>query len=78
MQGLNIMGFCKEYNAATAQRQGETVPVELTIFEVSPPRGTNRTDNIHLLGILCNRSDMSSAILLQVQDRRGTIPLQAH
>ena len=34
-QGLNIMGFCKEYNAATAARAGETVPVEVTVFEVS-------------------------------------------
>lgn len=27
-----IMEFCKQFNAATANRKGETVPVEITIF----------------------------------------------
>ncbi len=30
--GINIMGFVKEYNAATASRIGEIVPAEITIF----------------------------------------------
>jgi len=30
--GLNIMDFCKKFNAATASRKGETVPVILTIY----------------------------------------------
>ena len=30
--GLNIMAFCKEYNARTAQRAGEIVPAEITIY----------------------------------------------
>lgn len=30
--GINIMGFCKEYNARTAARQGEIVPAEITVF----------------------------------------------
>mgnify|MGYP000098690390 CR=1 FL=1 len=30
--GINIMGFVKEYNAATAARIGEIVPAEITIF----------------------------------------------
>lgn len=28
------MGFCKEYNAATQDKLGEVVPVELTVYEV--------------------------------------------
>ena len=35
MQGLNIMQFCKEYNAATQDKVGTVIPVEITCFEVS-------------------------------------------
>lgn len=31
--GVNIMGFCKEYNAKTADKTGFIVPVEITVFE---------------------------------------------
>lgn len=31
--GVNIMGFCKEYNARTQGQIGQIVPVELTIFQ---------------------------------------------
>jgi large subunit ribosomal protein L11 len=30
--GLNIMAFCKEYNARTSQRAGEIVPAEITVY----------------------------------------------
>jgi large subunit ribosomal protein L11 len=30
--GINLMAFCKEYNARTANRVGEVVPAEITIF----------------------------------------------
>ncbi len=30
--GVNIMAFCKEYNARTAQQAGQVIPVEITIF----------------------------------------------
>lgn len=30
--GINIMAFCKEYNARTSNRQGEVVPAEITVF----------------------------------------------
>ena len=30
--GLNIMGFCKEYNAKTANQTGYIVPVEITVY----------------------------------------------
>ena len=42
--GINIMAFCKEYNARTSNRPGETLPAEITIytdgsftFELRPP-----------------------------------------
>lgn len=31
--GVNIMGFCKEYNARTADQVGLIIPVEITVFE---------------------------------------------
>ena len=30
--GVNIMAFCKEYNARTSNRSGEIIPAEITIF----------------------------------------------
>ncbi len=31
-QGVNIMAFCKEYNARTQAQIGQVIPVEITIF----------------------------------------------
>ncbi len=31
--GVNIMEFCKQYNAATESQAGAVVPVEITVFE---------------------------------------------
>ncbi|MDR2564516.1 MAG: 50S ribosomal protein L11 [Bifidobacteriaceae bacterium] len=31
--GVNIMEFCKAYNAATESQRGNVVPVELTVYE---------------------------------------------
>ncbi|TDC63199.1 50S ribosomal protein L11 [Actinomadura sp. GC306] len=31
--GVNIMDFCKQYNAATESQRGNVVPVEITIYE---------------------------------------------
>jgi large subunit ribosomal protein L11 len=31
--GLNIMGFCKEYNERTSKQTGSIVPVEITVYE---------------------------------------------
>lgn len=30
--GLNIMAFCKEYNARTMNRVGEIIPAEITVY----------------------------------------------
>jgi large subunit ribosomal protein L11 len=30
--GINLMAFCKEYNARTANRAGEVIPAEISIF----------------------------------------------
>ena len=33
--GLNIMAFCKEYNARTNNRTGEIIPAEITVYSDS-------------------------------------------
>jgi large subunit ribosomal protein L11 len=30
--GVNIMGFCKEYNERTADQAGSIIPVEITVY----------------------------------------------
>jgi large subunit ribosomal protein L11 len=30
--GINLMGFCKEYNARTASRAGDVIPAEVSIY----------------------------------------------
>jgi large subunit ribosomal protein L11 len=30
--GINLMAFCKEYNARTANRAGEIIPAEISVF----------------------------------------------
>jgi large subunit ribosomal protein L11 len=31
--GINIMGFCKEYNEKTANQAGTIIPAEITVYE---------------------------------------------
>ena len=31
--GINIMGFCKEYNEKTANQAGSIIPAEITVYE---------------------------------------------
>ncbi|HOU13860.1 MAG TPA: 50S ribosomal protein L11 [Anaerolineae bacterium] len=33
--GINLMGFCKEYNAKTSHLVGNVIPVEITIYQDS-------------------------------------------
>ncbi|MCP4520598.1 MAG: 50S ribosomal protein L11 [Cytophagales bacterium] len=32
-KGLNIMDFCKQFNARTQDKQGQVLPVEITIYK---------------------------------------------
>ncbi len=38
--GINLMAFCKEYNARTSTRMGDIIPAEITIFSDSSFRFT--------------------------------------
>ena len=37
-KGLNIMDFCKQFNARTQDKQGQLLPVVVTISGFSTPR----------------------------------------
>ena len=45
--GINLMGFCKEYNARTSNKMGDVIPAEISVFSdgsftfvlKSPPAG---------------------------------------
>jgi large subunit ribosomal protein L11 len=40
--GINIMAFCKEYNARTQNRVGEIIPAEITVLRmVLSPSSSN-------------------------------------
>src|SRR4030067_372293 len=41
--GINLMAFCKDYNARTASMAGQIVPAELTIYSDSSFTFTLRT-----------------------------------
>ena len=40
--GVNIMEFCKAFNAQTAQAGGRITPVEITVFETAPSPSSRR------------------------------------
>ena len=50
--GVNIMDFCRQYNAATESQRGNVIPVEITIYEdrsfsfVDKGSGTPHTDKV--------------------------------
>eukprot|EP00955_Chlamydomonas_euryale_P106461 365706-Chlamydomonas_euryale.AAC.13 len=43
-QGVNIMAFCKEYNAKTSTMAGQVIPVEITVYEVWNDSRCGRSD----------------------------------
>lgn len=61
--GVNIMGFCKEFNARTADQAGLIIPVEITVFEdrsftfitKTPPAAVLLKKQLELNQVLVNR-----------------------
>src|SRR6202035_1169252 len=45
--GVNIMEFCKAYNAATENQRGDVIPVEITVYEELSPRGRASFGPLH-------------------------------
>ena len=52
--GVNIMEFCKAFNAQTAQENGRITPVEITVFE-------DRSLHVHHEDAAGRRADQGGA-----------------
>ena len=50
-KGVNIMMFCKEYNAKTADKAGYIIPVEITVFDVSDPTAVTCHAALYAVGV---------------------------
>lgn len=59
-QGANIMEFCKQFNAKTASRKGETVPVVVTVY-------VDRT-----MSFVVKSSPASELILKKINVKKGS------
>jgi large subunit ribosomal protein L11 len=76
--GLNIVGFCKEYNAKTADKIGLIIPVKITIYEdrsysfilKSPPASVLLTKfaNIKKGAAIPNRETVGSVTNEQIKE----------
>lgn len=76
--GINIAGFCKEYNAKTSDKMGLIIPVKITIYDdrsysfilKSPPASVLLTKfaNIQKGAAQPNRENVGSVTLEQVKE----------
>ncbi|KAG8073228.1 hypothetical protein GUJ93_ZPchr0006g44161 [Zizania palustris] len=67
-KGVNIMSFCKEYNAKTAEKAGYIIPVEITVFDVRLNRQCDSVCKyISLMWVL---------LIMRVQDKSFTFILK--
>ena len=80
--GVNIAGFCKEYNARTAEKGGLIIPVKITVYEdrsysfilKSPPASVllAKFANIKKGAAEPNRTTVGSVTLEQVKEIANT------
>lgn len=72
--GINIMAFCKDYNARTAHQAGSIIPAEITIFQDNSFRFVLKTPpTTDLLKKAAGVSKGSSDI---AQEKVGTVTSQ--
>ena len=64
--GVNIMDFCKAYNAATEAQKGNIVPVEITVYE-------DRSFDFILKTPPASRMILKAAGLERVQEHRSPL-----
>lgn len=80
--GVNIAGFCKEYNAKTSEKMGLIIPVKITVYEdrsysfilKSPPASVllAKFANIQKGASQPNRETVGSVTLEQVKEIAAT------
>jgi len=76
--GVNIMEFCKQYNAATEAQRGNVIPVEITVYEdrsftfitKTPPAGDllKRAAGVEKGSSVPNRDKVGSVTRQQVRE----------
>ncbi|KKQ49765.1 MAG: 50S ribosomal protein L11 [candidate division TM6 bacterium GW2011_GWF2_38_10] len=72
--GVNIMDFCKKFNAATASRKGETVPVLINIYTDKTFDFTLKTPPVTEL--LKKRANIKSGAKNPGKEQCGTIKIK--
>lgn len=90
-QGVNIMAFCKEYNAATAKMAGDIIPVEITVYEVggailycalgalglADPKGRRAAPGSVKRVVRCSSPPAGGAAAARALARRGAAAVRA-
>lgn len=71
-KGVNIMAFCKEYNAKTADKPGYIIPVEITVFDVSS-YGASLHTYMHMHPSTCITFNMNTSISLVMSSIQITV-----
>src|SRR5574338_634603 len=71
---VNIMDFCKKFNAATANRKGETVPVLINIYTDKTFDFVTKTPPVSEL--LRKRANISKGSSNPGKDKAGTIRMK--
>lgn len=73
-QGINLMQFCKEYNAKTSSMVGQVVPVEVTVFQDGSFTFVLKTPPA--ADLLKKAAGVKSGSAIPNRDKVGTISLQ--
>ncbi|MBY0449183.1 MAG: 50S ribosomal protein L11 [Cyanobacteria bacterium] len=60
--GVNIMEFCKQYNAATTDKTGQIIPVEILVYEDRSFSFTLKTPPVSFLITQAAKIEKGSAI----------------
>jgi large subunit ribosomal protein L11 len=72
--GINIMAFCKDYNARTAHLAGSIIPAEITIFQDNSFRFVLKTPPAS--DLLKKAAGVSKGSADVIKDRAGTVTRQ--
>jgi large subunit ribosomal protein L11 len=70
--GINIMGFCKEYNEKTQKQAGTIVPAEITVYEDRSFTFVLKTPPAS--DLLKKAAGVEKGSAAQVREKVGTVP----
>ena len=72
--GINIMAFCKDYNARTAHQAGSIIPAEITVFQDNSFRFVLKTPPA--TDLLKKAAGVSKGLSDVARDKAGTVTRQ--